>query len=87
MKIIINTINIYHIHDNSYNTCGSHFKANKNKIDNADLREFSPAIIVNDDLNDNDHPFIAQLEARILESERDKRELLDRLHRESKSKF
>jgi hypothetical protein len=47
MKIIINTINIYHIHDNSYNTCGNHFKANKDKMDDADLSEFSPAIIVN----------------------------------------
>ena len=51
MKIIINTINIYHIHDNSYNTCGNQFKANKDKMDDADLSEFSPAIIVNDNLN------------------------------------
>jgi len=85
MKIIINTINIYHIHDNSYNTCGNHFKANKDKMDDADLSEFSPPIFVNDNLNHNDHPLISQLEARILESEREKRELLDQLHRESKS--
>jgi len=84
MKIIINTINIYHIHDNSYNICGNHFKA-KDKMDDTDLSEFSSAIIVNDNLNNNDHPLIAQLEVRILESEREKRELLERLHCESKS--
>ena len=54
-------------------------------MDDADLSEFSPPIFVNDNLNHNDHPLISQLEARILESEREKRELLDRLHRESKS--
>jgi hypothetical protein len=85
MKIIINTINIYHIHDNSYNTCGNHFKANKDKMDDVDLSEFSPAITVNDNLNHNDHPLISHLEVRILESEREKRELLDQFDRESKS--
>lgn len=66
MKIIINTINIYQIHDNSCNTCGNHFKANKDKMDDADLSELSPAIIVNNNLNHKDHPLISQLEARIL---------------------
>lgn len=84
MKIIINTINIYHIHDNNYNTCGYHFKANRDKMDDTDLRKFSPAVVVNENLNNNDHPLIAQLEARMLESEREKKELLDWLHRESK---
>ena len=85
MKIIINTINIYNIHNNRYNTCGNNLKASKDKMNDADLSEFSPPIFVNDNLNHNDHPLISQLEARILESEREKRELLDRLHRESKS--
>ena len=53
-------------------------------MDDADLSKFSPAVIVNENINNNDHPLIAQLEARILQSEREKKQLLDRLHYDSK---
>jgi len=84
MKVIINNINIYHIHDIKFNGGNNSFNINSDKMDDADLSKFSPAVIVNENINNNDHPLIAQLEARILQSEREKKQLLDRLHYDSK---
>jgi len=83
MKVIINNINIYHIHDNKFNGGYNSFNANSDKMDDVDSSKFSLAVVVNDDINNNDHPLIAQLEARILQSEREIKELLDRLHHDS----
>ncbi|MFI5139565.1 MAG: hypothetical protein ACHQIM_17225 [Sphingobacteriales bacterium] len=81
MKVIINNINIYHIHDNKCIINGNNFKARNGKIDDADFSGFTAHIVVNDNPG---HPLIAQLEARILESDQEKRELLEKLNCESK---
>ena len=81
MKVIINNINIYHIHDNKCIINGNNFKAYNGKMDDADFSGFTPHIVVNDN---EDHPLIAQLEARILQSEHEKRELLEKLNGNSK---
>ena len=52
-------------------------------MDDANLSKFSPAVVVNENVNNNDHPLIVQLEARILQSEREKKQLLDQFHNEA----
>jgi hypothetical protein len=81
MKIIINTINIYNIHDITYNISGNHFKSRDGKMDETDLSEFATSIVMNDNAN---HPLIARLEARILAVEQEKQELLEKLNNENK---
>ncbi|MET3978077.1 hypothetical protein ABIB62_000643 [Mucilaginibacter sp. UYP25] len=83
MKVIINNINIYHIHDIKFNGGNNSFNINSDKIGDADLSKFYPTVVVNENINNNDHPLIAQLEACILQSEREKKQLLDQLHNES----
>jgi hypothetical protein len=41
-------------------------------------------MFVNDDLENNDNPLIAQLKERILKSELEVKELLDQLNKENK---
>ena len=81
MKIIINTINIYNIHDITYNINGNNFKSRDGKMDDTDLSAFATPIVMNDNTN---HPLIARLEARILASEQEKQELLEKLNNENK---
>ena len=81
MKIIINTINIYTVHDITYNISGNHFKSRNGKMDDTDLSEFTTPVMMNDNAN---HPLISRLEARILASEQEKQELLDHLNNEKK---
>jgi hypothetical protein len=81
MKVIINNISIYHIHDNKYNINGNNFNARGGKMDDADFIGFTPHIVVNDNPG---HPLVAQLEARILQSEREKKELLEKLNSQTK---
>jgi hypothetical protein len=81
MKIIINTINIYNIHDITYNISSNNFKSRNGKMDDTDLSEFPTPIMMNDNVN---HPLIARLEARILASEQEKQELLEELNNENK---
>ena len=77
MKIIINTINIYNIHDTTYNFSGNHFKSRNGKMDDTDLSELTTHVMMNDNAN---HPLIARLEARILAVEQEKQELLEKLN-------
>lgn len=86
MKVIINNINIYHIHDNRFNNNGSnnHLNVDLGKAKDTDLSDFASCTIVDDDLVNNDHPLIAQLKERILQSEIEFRELLDKLNNETK---
>ncbi len=86
MKIIINNINIYHIHNNCFYNTGnnSHLNVALGKAKEADLNDFSSCIIVNDDLQNNDNPLIEQLKQRILKSELELKELLDQLNNEKK---
>ncbi|WP_291123047.1 hypothetical protein [Flavobacterium sp. UBA6046] len=85
MKVIINTINIYnnviinHTHQDKTNINGKN--TDDNKASEADLGDLTPYIIINDN---NDHPLIAQLEARILKSECDKKELIEKRNNENK---
>lgn len=82
MKVIINTINIYHIHDNSYhidNRFNGHSdKQSGMKTSDIETTDFASDIVVNDDHN----PLILQLKARILQSENEIKELLDKLNNE-----
>jgi len=84
MKVIINTINIYHIHDNSYhidNRCNGHSAKHSGiKTGDEDFNDFAPHVVVNDD--DNHNPLILELKARILQSENEIKELLDKLNTE-----
>lgn len=84
MKVIINTINIYHIHDNKYNIdnrCNGHSAKHSGiKIGDEDFSDFAPHVVVND--NDNHNPLILELKARILQSENEIKELLDKLNNE-----
>jgi hypothetical protein len=86
MKVIINNINIYHIHDNRFYNNGnnSHLNVDLGKSKDADLSDYTSCIIVNDDLENNDTPLIAQLKERILKSELEVKELLDQLSNENK---
>ncbi|WP_299288361.1 hypothetical protein [uncultured Mucilaginibacter sp.] len=85
MKVIINTINYYHIHDNSYhidnrcNECSA--KHSGIKTSDEDLHDFAPLVVVNG--HDNYNPLISELKARILQSENEIKELLDKLNNES----
>ena len=85
MKVIINTINIYHIHDNSYhidNRCNERSAKHSGiKTSEEDLNDFAPHVVVNG--HDNHNPLISELKARILQSENEIKELLDKLNNES----
>jgi len=48
-----------------------------------DLSDYTSCIVVNDDLGNEDNPLIAQLRERILKSELEVKELLDRLKDEN----
>lgn len=50
MKVIINRINIYNIHDITYNINGHNFKSRNRKIDDTDLSEFTMPVLMNDTL-------------------------------------
>ena len=54
------------------------------KPKDGDLNDFTSCIVVNDDLENNDNPLIAQLMERILKSELEVKELLDQLNNENK---
>jgi len=54
------------------------------KPKDADLSENTSCIIVDDDLENNDTPLIAQLKERIVKSELEVKELLDQLNNENK---
>ena len=54
------------------------------KLKDTDLNDFTSCIVVNDDLENNDNPLIAQLMERILKSELEVKELLDQLNNENK---
>jgi len=86
MKVINNTINFYnnvviinHVHDNKTFVNGEDLTIVK--TDKGDLSTPMPKIVINDN---NGHPLIARLEARILQVENEKRELLDQLNNENK---
>ncbi len=86
MKVVINNINIYHIHNNRFYNTGnnSHLNVDLGKPKDSDLSGFSSCIIVNDDLENSDNPLIEQLKQRILKSEIEVKELLDQLNNENK---
>ena len=86
MKVIINNINIYHIHDNRFYNNGSnnHLNVDLMKQKEVDLSGYSSCIVVNDDLAKEENPLIAQLKERILKSELEVRELLEQLNNENK---
>jgi len=50
-------------------------------MDDTDLSEFTTPVMMNDNVN---HPLTARLEARILASEQEKKELLEKLNSENK---
>ena len=87
MKVIINNINIYHIHDNRYhidnrhNSSGNIFKPTSPKPDEAELRDFTVHIVVNDDKNDS---LTKELEQRLIQSRAELKELIDKLNCENK---
>ena len=57
MKVIINRINIYNIHDITYNINGHNFKSRNRKMDDTYLSEFTAPVLMNDNAN---HPLIAR---------------------------
>jgi|GEM_PF-2171672 len=86
MKVINNTINFYnnvviinHVHDNKTFVNSDDLTIVKTEKD--DLSNLTPRIVINDN---NEHPLIARLKARILQVENEKRELLDLLNNENK---
>ncbi|MEO6523873.1 MAG: hypothetical protein ABIN91_19470 [Mucilaginibacter sp.] len=88
MKVTINTINFYnnvviinHVHDNK--TFANNDNLTINKMDEDDLSDITPHIVVNDNEN---HPLIAELEGRILQSENEKKELLEQLNEKKATK-
>jgi len=83
MKVIINNISIYHIHDNKYFNNGHNNRLNVDygKRPDSDLTDFSSHIVVDDGF-DNDNPLVAQLKARILQSESEVKELIEKLKNE-----
>ncbi len=84
MKVVINNINIYHIHNNRFYNTGnnSHLNVDLGKPKDSDLKDFASYIVVNDDVETNDNPLIEQLKQRILKSELEVKELLDQLNNE-----
>jgi hypothetical protein len=82
MKVIINNINIYHVHDNSYhidnrhNSSGNIFKPSDSKTEEAELSDFIAHVVVNDD---KDNPLTKELEARLIQSKAELKELIDKL--------
>ena len=82
MKVIINTINFYNNvviinHPNEKKSIINSDNHPKDKTSEVDLGDITPHVVVNDNEN---HPLIAQLEARILQSENEKKELLEQLN-------
>ncbi len=84
MKVIINNISIYHIHDNKYFNNGHNNRLNVDygKRQDADLTDFSSHIVVDDGFDNNDNPLVSQLKARILQSESEVKELIEKLNNE-----
>ncbi|GAC1564330.1 MAG: hypothetical protein NVS3B13_40590 [Mucilaginibacter sp.] len=80
MKIINNTINFYNNvviinYANDNKTIINSDNQRGDKMSEGDLSNLTPCIVINDN---NDHPLIAQLEARILQSELEVKKLLDK---------
>jgi hypothetical protein len=86
MKVIINNIKVYHIRDNNYYSGGNNndLKVFYGRTDEADLAESFSRIIIDDISGNDDHPIIAQLKERILQSEVDLNELINRLNSDTK---
>ena len=85
MKVIINTINIYHIHDNRYhidNRRNGDGGKNSGMEANDVYTDFVPQIVVNAD--DQNNPLILELKARILQSENEVKDLLDKFNQNGK---
>jgi hypothetical protein len=85
MKIIINNISIYHIHDNKYYNNGqnNHLNVGVGKVDRADPTDFCSHVVVNDNIVKDNQPLITELRERILQSELEVKELLDKLNNET----
>lgn len=87
MKVIINNINIYHIHDNRYdidnrhNSCGNIFKSSNPKPEEAELSDFTAHVLVNDD---KDNPLTKELAERLTQSKAELIELIVKLNCETK---
>jgi len=87
MKVIINNINIYHIHDNRYhidnrhNCNGNIFNPSNPKPEEAELSDFTAHVVVNDD---KDNPLTKELAERLVKSKEELIELIDKLNCENK---
>ena len=87
MKVIINNINIYHIHDNRYlidnrhNSSGNIFKSSNPKPEEAELSDFTAHVLVNDD---KDNPLTKELAERLTQSKAELIELIVKLNCETK---
>ena len=68
MKVIINNINIYHIHDNKYYNNGqnNHLNVGVDQTVCTDPSDFCSHIIINDNIVADNQPLITQLRERIL---------------------
>jgi hypothetical protein len=83
MKVIINKINFYNNviiinHSNDKKSTINCDNYPNHEMSETDFGDTIPHVVVNDNEN---HTLIAQLEARILQSENEKKELLNQLHR------
>lgn len=86
MQVIINNIMVYHIRDNNYYNDGNNndLKVFYGRTAEADLAESFSSIIIDDIPGDGENPIIAQLKERILQSEVDLIELINRLNSDIK---
>jgi len=84
MTVIINNINIYHIHHNSYHIDNRH---------NRGINVFNPSNLkpeesIQDDFivdfsttDGSEHPVIEDLEKRLMQSQQELKDLMDKLNR------
>lgn len=86
MKVVINTINIFHIHDNKYTIDNRHngkdAKIPCTEINESNITDFVSHVVVNEE--EQNIPLIAQLKSRVQQSENEIKELLEQLNHKSK---
>ncbi len=86
MKVIINTINIYHIHDNRYHIDnrrnGNSGKNSGMETNDDTYNDLVPHVVIN--AYDGHNPLILELKARILQCENEVKDLLDKFNKEEK---
>ncbi|MES2063072.1 MAG: hypothetical protein V4456_14190 [Bacteroidota bacterium] len=79
MKVIINNINIY------FNTgYKSTINIGAERPTTADIRDFSPHIVVNDGVVTDDNAFLERLKERLMQSEQEVKDFLEKYNTETR---